>query len=83
MNFLLAAIIFCDNFSMGDFLPGSASMAWTIFRSAFHLSHVFGIGIVYIVLFGDSVQTIDTRITACESFFEKCSRTQVLISFTF
>ena len=35
------------------------------------------------MLFGDSVQTIDTRITTCESFFEKCSRTKILISFTF
>ena len=41
LNFLLAAIIFRDNFSMGDFLPGSASMAWTIFRSAFHLPRMF------------------------------------------
>ena len=41
LNFLLAAIIFRDNFSMVDFLPGSASMAWTIFRSAFHLSRMF------------------------------------------
>ena len=41
LNFLLAAIIFRDNFSMADFLPGSASMAWTIFRSAFHLSLCF------------------------------------------
>ena len=40
LNFLLAAI-FRDNFSMRDFLPGSASMALTIFRSAFHLSRMF------------------------------------------
>ena len=40
LNFLLAAIIFRDNFSMANFLPGSASMAWTIFRSAFHLSRM-------------------------------------------
>ena len=41
LNFLLAAIIFRDNFSMIDFLSGSASMAWAIFRSAFHLSRMF------------------------------------------
>ena len=41
LNFLLAAIIFRDNFSIANFLPGSASMAWTIFRSAFHLSRMF------------------------------------------
>ena len=41
LNFLLAAIIFRDNVSMADFLPGSALMAWTIFRSAFHLSRMF------------------------------------------
>ena len=41
LNFLLAAIEFPDNFSIANFLPGSASMAWTIFRSAFHLSRMF------------------------------------------
>ena len=39
------------------------------------VSYVFGIGIVYNMLFGDSVQTIDTRITTCESFLCGISHT--------
>ena len=42
---------------------------------------VSGFRVVDIMLFCDSVQSVDTWITTCESFFQDCSRTEILISF--
>ena len=74
----LACMILFTILSVMVLFPGNLSMPLIILVSAFHLC--WCATVIDVVLFGDSVQSIDARVAAFQSFFQFGAGSHVLIA---